>query len=68
VTFHHILLFFLIFFFQQEESFEDIDPSQIVGRRTRGVKVDYSSAEAYEKAGIKPEEDEDEDDDTEMKH
>jgi hypothetical protein len=39
----------------QEESLEDIDPSVIQPRRTRGVRVDYTSPEALAKAGIKPE-------------
>lgn len=49
--------------------FEEIDPSVIIGgRRTRGVKVDYSSKEAHAKAGLKVEEDEhDSEDDVEMK-
>jgi len=47
---------------EEEEEYPDIDPSQILGRRTRGVKVDYTSKEALEKAGLKPEGDEDEDD------
>ncbi|KAF5351774.1 hypothetical protein D9756_007755 [Leucocoprinus leucothites] len=54
-----------------EESFEEIDPSAIVtgGRRTRGVRVDYTSKEALEKAGLKPDDaDEDEDDDVDMQH
>ncbi|KAJ3564918.1 hypothetical protein NP233_g7980 [Leucocoprinus birnbaumii] len=54
-----------------EESFAEIDPSAIVsgGRRTRGVRVDYTSKEALEKAGLKPgDADEDEDDDVEMQH
>jgi hypothetical protein len=42
---------------QDEEDEEKIDPSAIIsgGRRTRGVRVDYSSAEAMAKAGLKPE-------------
>lgn len=31
-----------------------------MGRRTRGVKVDYTSTEALRKAGLAEEEDEDE--------
>ncbi|KAH9858444.1 hypothetical protein C2E23DRAFT_798637 [Lenzites betulinus] len=41
----------------EEEDFE-LDPTAIIntgGRRTRGVRVDYSSAEALAKAGLKPE-------------
>jgi hypothetical protein len=47
---------------------EEIDPTAIIGsgRRTRGVKVDYTSAEAIKKAGLKDQKDED-DDDEEMK-
>ena len=37
----------------QEEELEAIDVTQIRSRRTRGVKVDYTSAEALEKAGLK---------------
>ncbi|RDX42733.1 hypothetical protein OH76DRAFT_1410902 [Lentinus brumalis] len=42
----------------EEDDFEEIDPSAIItsSRRTRGVRVDYSSAEALAKAGLKPEE------------
>jgi hypothetical protein len=38
--------------FFQEESFADIDPSAIQSRRTRGVKVDYTSAEALAKGRV----------------
>ena len=41
-----------------EESYQEIDPSAIRSRRTRGVKVDYTSAEALAKAGLKPGDDE----------
>lgn len=61
----------LIFHYQEEEEFEEIDPSVILptGRRTRGIKVDYTSKEALEKAGLKGDEDEDDEDaDVEMKH
>ena len=34
----------------------EIDPSVILPRRTRGVKVDYSSEEALKKAGLEKEE------------
>ncbi len=36
---------------------EEIDPSVIItsSRRTRGIRVDYTSAEALQKAGLKPE-------------
>ena len=43
----------------QEDDYEEIDTTAIIntgGRRTRGVRVDYSSAEALAKAGLKPEE------------
>ena len=42
---------------------EEIDPSAIIptGRRTRGVRVDYTSAEALAKAGVKPEDAADDD-------
>lgn len=48
----------------EEEEDPEIDPSAIVGRRTRGIKVDYTSKEALEKAGLTAESD---DDDEEMK-
>ncbi|PFH45709.1 hypothetical protein AMATHDRAFT_71189 [Amanita thiersii Skay4041] len=53
---------------EAEETFEEIDPSAILstGRRTRGIKVDYTSKEALEKAGLKGDE-EDEDEDVSMK-
>jgi hypothetical protein len=38
----------------------EIDPSAIVGRRTRGVRVDYTSADALAKAGLTKGEEEDE--------
>ena len=44
---------------------EVIDPTQILGRRTRGVKDDYTSKAALEKAGLKA--DDLKDDDEEMK-
>jgi hypothetical protein len=37
------------------------------GRRTRGVRVDYTSKEALAKAGIPDEVEEESDDDVEMK-
>ncbi|KAJ7091107.1 hypothetical protein C8R44DRAFT_412256 [Mycena epipterygia] len=56
---------------EEEESFAEIDPSAIQSRRTRGVKVDYTSAEALAKAGLTAKDvagDDDEDDkDVEMK-
>ncbi|KAF9523497.1 hypothetical protein CPB83DRAFT_862798 [Crepidotus variabilis] len=36
----------------EDESGEKIDPGAIVGRRTRGVRVDYTSKEALAKAGL----------------
>ncbi|KDQ55834.1 hypothetical protein JAAARDRAFT_59800 [Jaapia argillacea MUCL 33604] len=42
----------------EEDKLEEIDPSAILApgaRRTRGVRIDYSSAEALAKAGLKPE-------------
>ena len=61
-------LFFSDAFAQQDddEAMEEIDPTAIKGRRTRGLKVDYTSKEALEKAGLTPK-DVDEDDDDEMK-
>ena len=38
-----------------------IDPSAILGRRTRGNRVDYTSEAALKKAGLKDDEDMDED-------
>jgi len=40
----------------EEDGFDEIDPGAILptGRRTRGVKVDYTSSEALRKAGLKP--------------
>ncbi|KAF9073638.1 hypothetical protein BDP27DRAFT_1444965 [Rhodocollybia butyracea] len=53
---------------EEEDSMAEIDPTAILapGRRTRGVKVDYTSAEALKKAGLKDQKDED-DEDEEMK-
>jgi hypothetical protein len=42
---------------QEEDDMEEIDPTAIVGRRTRGRKVDYTSTEALRKADLKPEDD-----------
>ncbi|KAJ3489143.1 hypothetical protein NLI96_g2347 [Meripilus lineatus] len=41
----------------EEDNLDEIDPSAIItsSRRTRGVRVDYTSAEALQKAGLKPE-------------
>jgi len=48
---------------EEEDSFEEIDPSAIVGRRTRNVpRVDYTSVEALEKAGLTGDDKDDEDD------
>lgn len=52
-----------------QESYDDIDPSAILqeGGRTRGLRVDYTSLEAMEKAGLTPgDADDDEDDDIAM--
>lgn len=52
----------------QEDDYEEIDTTAIIntgGRRTRGVRVDYSSAEALAKAGLKPEEAADDDENEE---
>jgi len=40
-----------------EDHLDEIDLSAILssGRRTRGIKVDYTSGEALKKAGLKPE-------------
>ncbi|KZT71814.1 hypothetical protein DAEQUDRAFT_723906 [Daedalea quercina L-15889] len=50
----------------EEDDLDAIDPSVIIGtRRTRGVRVDYTSAAALEKAGLKPEDaDDDEGEDS----
>lgn len=63
-----------IYFYSQEDDHTEIDPSAILPpgtrRSARGAKVDYASAEALAKAGLKPEtanEDEDDDDDS-MSH
>ncbi|KAF5348694.1 hypothetical protein D9758_006862 [Tetrapyrgos nigripes] len=39
----------------EDDSLEEIDPTAIVGRRTRGKKVDYTSEEALNKAGLQQE-------------
>ncbi|KAF9647482.1 hypothetical protein BDM02DRAFT_2663162 [Thelephora ganbajun] len=60
-----------------EDEFDEIDPTAVLppGRRTRGIKVDYTSSEALRKAGLKPEDDAEEEgedsfvhDDDAMKH
>ncbi|KAF8558076.1 hypothetical protein OG21DRAFT_1481852 [Imleria badia] len=45
-----------------EEEDPEINPSNIQGRRTRGVKVDYTSLEALKKAGLTKEDMEEEED------
>ncbi|KAL0581910.1 Histone H2A.Z-specific chaperone CHZ1 [Marasmius crinis-equi] len=53
---------------EEEDSLEEINPEVIVGRRTRGNKVDYTSAEALAKAGLKQgDAEDDEDEDAKMK-
>jgi len=48
-----------------DEDLDEIDPGAILShRRTRGIKVDYSSKEAIEKAGLKPETPEDDAEDS----
>ncbi|KAG6334218.1 hypothetical protein ID866_4876 [Astraeus odoratus] len=46
-----------------DDEMEEIDPSVITRRRTRGIRVNYASEEAYNKAGlvrgITPESDDD---------
>ena len=54
------LLFVICEHQEEEDDLEEIDPTAIRSRRTRGVKVDYTSAEALAKAGLKPGEDDDE--------
>jgi len=48
-----------------EDDNNEIDPSAILptGRRTRGVKVDYTSTEALKKAGFEKAEDLDDEED-----
>lgn len=50
---------------EADESLEAIDPSAIRSRRTRGVKVDYTSAEALAKAGFTTKDIEGDDEDDE---
>ncbi|KAF9009148.1 hypothetical protein BDZ89DRAFT_1078717 [Hymenopellis radicata] len=53
---------------EEDDDMEEIDPSAIVTRRTRGKKVDYTSAEALSKAGLKKDDkDEEDDEDAKMK-
>ncbi|KIK69097.1 hypothetical protein GYMLUDRAFT_80457 [Collybiopsis luxurians FD-317 M1] len=51
----------------EDDSMVEIDPSAIVPRRTRGVKVDYTSEEALKKAGLDKEKNAEDDEDEEMK-
>ncbi|KAG2135505.1 hypothetical protein DEU56DRAFT_756636 [Suillus clintonianus] len=37
---------------EEEDDHEEIDPSAILPRRTRGTRVDYTSEEALKKAGL----------------
>ena len=64
-----LLLNPFLFFFQVEDDLDEIDPKAIVtqGRRTRGVRVDYTSKEALEKAGLQNNDDEESDEDVKMK-
>ncbi|KAI6121575.1 hypothetical protein F5141DRAFT_1091196 [Pisolithus sp. B1] len=48
---------------EDEDDLDEIDPSVITGRRTRGKKVDYTSSEALAKAGLTERDLEDEEDD-----
>ncbi|KAJ7346944.1 hypothetical protein DFH08DRAFT_1080881 [Mycena albidolilacea] len=55
---------------EADDSKEKIDPSAIRSRRTRGVKVDYTSPEALAKAGLTAQDiagDDDDDEDVAMK-
>jgi hypothetical protein len=52
---------------QEDEDIVEIDPRAILPRRTRGTRVDYTSKEALEKAGL-TQEDHDSDDDERMEH
>ena len=58
-----------LFFQVDDDDLSEIDPSAIItqGRRTRGLRVDYTSKEAMAKAGLHGNEDDDSDDDVEMK-
>ncbi|KAK0213199.1 histone H2A.Z-specific chaperone CHZ1 [Desarmillaria ectypa] len=53
---------------EEDDDMEEIDPAAILptSRRTRGARVDYTSAEALSKAGL-TEKDEDDDEDDKMK-
>lgn len=49
--------------FISQDELDEIDPAAILpSRRTRGAKVDYTSKEALEKAGLKPEHEDDDED------
>ena len=65
---HHVTKF-VSFIFQAEDDFREIDPSAIIprARRTRGVRVDYTSEEALAKAGLNGNEDDESDDDDDIK-
>jgi hypothetical protein len=52
---------------EEEDDHEEIDPSAILPRRTRGARVDYTSEEALKKAGL-TQDDHDDDDDEGMEH
>lgn len=53
-----------------EDETDEIDPTVILpaGRRTRGIKVDYTSKEALHKAGLKPEDEGYEEDEESFAH
>ncbi|KAG0700863.1 hypothetical protein DFH29DRAFT_604122 [Suillus ampliporus] len=51
---------------EEEEVDPEIDPSAILPRRTRGVRVDYSSEEAHKKADLNK--DDHDDDEEGMEH
>lgn len=55
---------------QDDDEFDEIDPSAVLpsGRRTRGIKVDYTSAEALRKADLKPEDDAEEEGEDSFAH
>ncbi|KIK37256.1 hypothetical protein CY34DRAFT_810513 [Suillus luteus UH-Slu-Lm8-n1] len=52
---------------EDDDDHEEIDPSAILPRRTRGTRVDYTSEEALKKAGL-TKDDHDEDDEDGMEH
>lgn len=55
---------------QDDDELEEIDPRAVLpsGRRTRGIKVDYTSAEALRKADLKPEDDAEEEGEDSFAH